>query len=327
MTIVLSRADVLESLDIDGCIAAVQQAFRDEALGRTLPAGIAATHAGLGGFHVKTAGLVGDRHYYAAKINANFPKNPARHGRPTIQGVISLHDAETGTLLALLDSPSITALRTAAATAVAAKYLARKNARTVAIAGCGVQAKYQLRALNRVRAIESVQAYDLDRAVSERFAKEMRGELAYDVTAVDDFRCAAADADIIVTCTTAHGPILSTSDVGRGAFIAAVGADSPEKQELDPALLANGKLVVDSLGQCAAFGELHHAIHHGVMSANDVHATISQLVVETRLGRESDSEITIFDSTGTGLEDVAAAAAVYERAVAMRLGVSIHLDA
>jgi ornithine cyclodeaminase/alanine dehydrogenase-like protein (mu-crystallin family) len=259
--------------------------------------------------------LVGDRQYFAAKINANFPRNPVLHAQPTIQGVVSLHDAETGALLALLDSASITALRTAAATAVAAKHLARVDAHSVAVAGCGAQAKSQLRALNLVRPIHRVALFDLDRTASGRLAEEMRSELACPVVPVDDFHRAALAAGIIVTCTTAREPILSAADVPAGAFVAAVGADSPDKQELAPELLADNRVVVDSLEQCASFGELHHAMDRGLMARADVHAALSEIVAGTRAGRTSDSEITIFDSTGTGLEDVAAAAAAYERAV------------
>ena len=327
MAIVLTRTDVLRSLDMGACILAVENAFRAQALGRTIPAGVLAAHAANGGFHVKSAGLADGRHYYAAKINANFPQNPTRSGLPTIQGVISLHDAKDGSVLSLLDSTSVTALRTAAATAVAAKYLARRDPCTIAIAGCGVQARSQVRALIRVRSITSVQAYDVDRVASMRFVEEMGRELGCAVAAVDDFPAAAAGADIVVTCTTASRPIVSAGDVRAGAFVAAVGADSPEKQELDPALLVDNKVVVDALEQCATFGELHHAIREGLMSREHVHATLAEVVAGQRSGRERDSEITIFDSTGTGLEDVAAAAAAYERAMDLRLGVSIRLDA
>ncbi|HTI62022.1 MAG TPA: ornithine cyclodeaminase family protein [Gemmatimonadaceae bacterium] len=327
MTLVLKRTDVFACLGMTDCITAVERAFCAEALGHTLPAGVLGTHAEHGGFHVKTAGIADHPRYYAAKINANFPQNPARHGRPTIQGVISLHDAGTGEVLALLDSASITALRTGAATAVAAKYLARSDAASVGIVGCGVQARSQVRALSRVRSITSVHAYDVDRAAAERFSAEMRDELACAVVIVDALPKATEGADIVVTCTTAREPILSSHDVRPGAFVAAVGADSADKQELDGALLSGNKIVVDSLEQCAEFGELHQAIRDGLMSRQDVHATLADVVVGRRAGREGDDEITIFDSTGTGLEDVAAAAVAYERAITLGVGDVIRLDA
>lgn len=137
--LVLSRRDVLDLLTLPHCIAAVEAAFRLHAEGRSLGPGVLGVHAGDGGFHIKAAGLVGEQRYFAAKTNANFPDNPRRFGRPTIQGTVVLSDATMGEPLAVMDSGSITALRTAAATAVAARYLARSDARTATIVGCGAQ--------------------------------------------------------------------------------------------------------------------------------------------------------------------------------------------
>jgi alanine dehydrogenase len=145
--LILSRADVLELLSLRDCIDAVERAFRLHAEGRTLAPGVLGVPASGGGFHIKAAGLLGDRSYFAAKTNANFPDNPRRFGRPTIQGTIMLADAANGTPLAIMESGSVTALRTGAATAVAAKYLARGDARTATIVGCGVQGELQLAAI------------------------------------------------------------------------------------------------------------------------------------------------------------------------------------
>ena len=327
MTLILTRSDVGTLLDLDSCIAAVENAFRAEALGHTLPAATLGARAPLGSFHLKSAGLLGATKYYAAKVNANFPSNPACHGLPTIQGVISLHDADTGTVLALLDSTSITALRTAAATGVAAKYLARSDARVVAIAGCGVQGRSQLRALARVRPINCVYAHDVNAAAAERFADEMRVELACDVEPAREFGPKAATSDIVVTCTPSRRAFLSGRDVRAGAFVAAVGADSEDKQELEPALLAASTVVVDSVEQCATIGELHHALVAGLVHREDVHATLADVVAGRRDGRTDESEVTVFDSTGIGLEDVAAASMAYERALAAGLGREVRLDA
>src|SRR5689334_9853927 len=145
--LLLSRSDIERLLTPDECIAAVEDAFRQHALGNTPRPGILGLHAEDGGFHIKAALLTLERPYFAAKTNANFPHNSARHGLPTIQGVVVLCDAVTGQPLAVMDSMAITALRTAAATAVAAKYLARSACRTALMCGCGAQAASQLRAL------------------------------------------------------------------------------------------------------------------------------------------------------------------------------------
>ncbi len=324
-TLLLTRTDVRALLDMDACTVAVEEAFRARAEGATLQGGVLGTQAPDGVFHVKVAGLARGRSYYAAKINANYPGNPARHGLPAIQGVISLHDVCDGALLALLDSMEITTLRTAAATAVAAKYLARASSGIVTIIGCGTQGRSQLRALARVRAIRTVFAHDIEPATARAYATEMSRELECDVHAVTDYRAAVRRSDIVVTCTPARAPLLAARDLPAGVFLAAVGADSESKQELEPAVLALGTVVVDVLEQCAAIGELHHALAAGVMRRDVVHAELADVVSGLRSGRSSDAEVTIFDSTGTALEDVAAASIVYERALMQGRGQEVRL--
>src|SRR5215203_1372058 len=139
-TIVLSRRDVAGLLTMRDCIDVVERAFQQHASGDTVPPGVLGVHVDGGGYHVKTAGLLGDA-VFATKVNANFPGNPSRHGLPTIQGVAALFDAERGSVLALLDSGSITSLRTAAASAVAARHLARADASVATVCGCGEQGR------------------------------------------------------------------------------------------------------------------------------------------------------------------------------------------
>jgi ornithine cyclodeaminase/alanine dehydrogenase-like protein (mu-crystallin family) len=327
-TLVLTRTDVAALLDMEACIAAVEAAFLAHAEGATLAPGVLGTPVTGGGFHVKTAGLAalgGARGFFVTKTNANFPDNPAQRGLPTVQGVISLHDATDGSLLALLDSMEITTLRTAAATAVAARRLARADARVVTVIGCGVQGRSQLRALTKVRRVERVFAWDIERDLAERYAREMSDELALDVVAVSDYRGAVATSDLVVTCTPSRTPLLTAADVPAGCFVAGVGADNEEKQELAPDLLARGVVVADVLEQCARIGDLHHAIAAGAMRREDVHAELADVVSGRRPGRRSAREVTVFDSTGTALEDVAAAVAVYERATTEARGTRLRL--
>lgn len=325
-TVVLTRHDVVALLAMDECIDAVERAFRLYAEGRTIASGVHGAHVEGGGFHVKTAGLsLGDRAYFVAKVNANFPGNRERFGLPTIQGVIALFDVENGYPLALLDSGEITSIRTAAATAVAARYLARDDAAVVAICGCGVQGRDQLRALVRVRPVRRVLAFDADRARAEAYAAAMARTLRVRVEVAADLGDAVRQSDICVTCTPSRGAILHPEDVAPGTFVAAVGADNPEKQEIDPALLAQSVVVVDVLEQCATIGDLHHALVAGLMTRADVRAELGQVVARQKPGRTSDDEIIVFDSTGTALQDVAAAAVVYERAVASGRGKIVDL--
>lgn len=324
MTRLLTRGDVAALLTLDECIAAVEHAFAMQAGGKALGPGVLALHAASGGFHVKAAGFALGRFYVAVKVNANFPDNPAR-GLPTIQGVVVLSDGETGQPLALIDSMEITALRTGAATAVAARYLAQPDARVATIVGCGRQGRIQLAALARVRTLERVYAMDRDATISRQFADRMSAELGVDVRPVAALAEASRQSDLWVTCTPSRSPVLRREDVAPGAFVAAVGADNEHKQELDPGLLAAASLVVDSLEQCAAIGDLHHALRAGAMALTDVHAELSEVVVGRKPGRRSPEEIVIFDSTGVAIEDVAAAAMVYEKAIGAGRGITVDL--
>lgn len=326
-TLLLTRRDVAALLDLDTCIAAVEEAFRRYGAGTAAAPGVLSVPVQGGGFHIKAGVLELGRRYFAAKTNANFPDNPGRHGLPTIQGVIVLADAERGTPLALMDSMEITTLRTGAATAVAAKYLARPDARTATIVGCGEQGRVQLRAVRAVRAVERVYACDRNITTAERFAREMTTGPGLEVRARADIAAATRESDVIVTCTPSREPILGPGDVCPGSFVAAVGADHPEKQEIAPALLAASHVVVDVLEQAAAMGDLHHALRAGVMTRADVRAELGEVVAGRKPGRCSAEETIVFDSTGMALQDVAAAAAVYERAVQAGRGLAVALDA
>jgi alanine dehydrogenase len=325
--LVLTRRDVRLLLDLDRCIAAVEQAFRLQGEGKTAAPGVLGIPVEGGGFHIK-AGVLGlGRRYFAAKANANFPDNPSRHRLPTIQGVIVLADADRGTPLALIDSMEITTLRTGAATAIATRHLARPDARTATIVGCGDQGRVQLQAVRAVRPLEHVFACDRDLAIAQRFAREMTAALHLNVEATVDLAQAAVQSDVIVTCTPSQVPILGPEHVRPGSFVAAVGADNPDKQEIAPALLAASRIVVDVLEQAATIGDLHHALAAGVLTRDDVYAELGEVVAGRKRGRCSAEETIVFDSTGMALQDVAAAAAVYERAVQAGRGLTVELGA
>jgi len=306
----LSAADVERALTPRLCIEAVEDAFRQLAQGGVPAPGILGLHAGAGSFHVKAGLLNADRPYFAAKVNANFPGNP-RHGLPTIQGVVYLCDASNGAPLAVMDSGSITALRTAAASAVAAKHLALQDCDAALICGCGGQSLAQVRALHTVRQPKRWLAFDADAKKAAGFAAAASAELGAAFEPVTDLARAVGACRIIVTCTTARRFFIAREMVQPGTFIADVGADSESKQEIDPQLLASAKVVTDLTAQAAAIGDLHHAIAAGVMTSDDVHAELGEIVAGRKPGRASDEEITVFDSTGTGLQDVAAAIAAY----------------
>jgi alanine dehydrogenase len=324
MTILLTRGDIIPLMSPRDYLDAVEAAFAASKRGLVTAPAPLHLQANGGGVHAKGATLNGERAYAAIKLNANFPANPAR-GLPTIQGVVALFDAETGALLALMDSIEITLRRTAAATALAARHLARRETITLTICGCGEQALAQLEALAQVVTIAQVHAFDLNGAKARAFV-ELASALGIPLTAAGELSKVTRESDIIVTCTTARTPFLNIPDVRPGVFIAAIGADNPEKSEIAPTLMAGSKVIVDALDQCAAMGDLHHAINARMMTKNDVYATLADVVAGTMSSRPDPADIVIFDSTGVALQDVAAAACVYERAAARGLGTPIELN-
>jgi alanine dehydrogenase len=323
---ILSRREVLELLSLRECIAAVESAFRLHADGHTLGPGVLGVPAPRGGFHVKAAGLIGQRSYFAAKTNANFPDNPHRFGLPTIRGTVVLADADTGEPLAMMDSASVTTLRTGAATAVAAKFLARGDSRFASVVGCGAQGEIQLAAIAAVLPLQHVWVFDTERSRAESLAARARTDLGIQVEAGTDLHAALRASDVCVTCTPSRRAFVPRDAVAPGTFIAAVGADNHGKQELEPALLASSTVVVDVLEQCAEIGELQHVLAGGLMTRDQVHAELGDVVTGRRPGRTDAAEITIFDSSGTALQDVAAAIVVFEKAIALGRGTEVKLD-
>ena len=323
--IVLSRSDVAALLPFDACIGAVGDALAREACGGISPAATLGMPAFGGSFHVKAATLPGAPAYFAAKCNGNFPGNPQSRSLPTIQGLIVLADAADGRPLAIMDSVEITIQRTGAATALAARHLSRADASVATICGCGIQGRIQLRALMAARRLTRVFVIDREAGISTRFAEEMRSETGIDVVATDDLRAAARASDICVTCTPSQSWFLGREHVRPGTFIAAVGADNHDKQEIEPALLGASVLVADSIAQCAEIGDLHHALAAGIVTRESVHATLGQVLAGLKPGRTAPDDVIIFDSCGIAIEDVAAAALVYEAALRQQRGVRIDV--
>jgi len=319
-TLLLRRSDVEDLLSLHDCIDAVDEIFRLQGQGKIPAPGILGVRAPAGGLHVKAGLLPGDRNYIVAKLNANFPGNNAHFGLPTIQGVIAVFDAENGVPLAILDSIDITIKRTAAASAVAAKYLARKESSIATICGCGQQGRAQLRAVLLVLPLTKIYVFDANERAAIDFRDELSPELKIDIEPVHNLASAIQNSDVCITCTTANEFFVRKGDVSAGTFIAAVGADSEHKQEIDPALIASAKVVSDSLDQSCAIGDVHHAITHDLMRKEDVYAELCEIVVGQKMGRVADDEIIVFDSTGVAIEDAVAAVAVYERALANDIG-------
>ena len=324
-TLILTRNEVAELMRFDDYVTAVDLAFRAYVQGKAQLPEVVDIDAPDGAFHIKAAGMELERKYVAVKVNGNFPQNGVRYGLPTIQGAILLYDGASGFPLALMDSIEITIQRTGAATILGAKYLARSNSTTVLICGAGNQGKVSLTGLRSILPIEHAFVFDTNTDAVERFTEQMSLALNIPVTPVSSLRDGARASDVIVTCTPARSPFLGPDDIVQGTFIAAVGADSHNKQELDSRLLASHKVVVDILEQCATIGELHHALKGGLMKKSDVYAELGEVVGGGKPGRISGDEIIILDTTGAAIQDVAAAAVAYERACERGVGTFAQL--
>lgn len=319
-TLLLDRHDIRSLLGVADYLEIVDAAFRAHAQGKTLHPGLLHIDTPSGEFHIKAGGLERQGLFFGLKVNGGFFGNRSRFDMPNIQGTILLCNAENGYPLALMDSVQITLGRTGATTAVAARHLARADSRVLTICGCGSQGRAQMEYLSHVLPLERVFAFDSDRQAAIVFAAEMSICLGIPVTAVEDYRETLLESDVCVTCTPSREPLIHVGDVRPGTFIAAIGADSPEKQELDPHLLASSTVVVDLLEQCASVGELRHALELGLVSRDDIHAELGQIVNGDRPGRTSSEQVIILDATGTALQDTAAAAAAYGNALSSGLG-------
>jgi ectoine utilization protein EutC len=269
---------------------------------------------------VKTAyvpGLDG----FAIKISPGFFDNP-KLGLPSTSGLMVLFSARTGQVDAVLfDNGYLTDIRTAAAGAVAAKHLSRKDAQVAAIFGAGMQAQLQLQALMLVRPIVEARIWARQPERADALAVKLSDRLGIAVRAEESARDAVDGADIIVTTTPATEPMLRAEWLSPGQHVTAMGSDAEHKNELDPAILTRADLyVADSLAQVRRLGELHHAIAEGLIAADAVFPELGAVIAGTAPGRPSATAITVADLTGTGAQDTAIATLARGRVAAAGIG-------
>ncbi|WP_408006397.1 cyclodeaminase [Pseudalkalibacillus sp. A8] len=273
---------------------------------------------------VKSAYVKG-KEMFAIKVSSGFFNN-YKLGLPSGNGLMMLISTKTGIPQSLLlDNGYLTHIRTAAAGAIAAKYLSRKNIQTVGVIGAGDQARYQVRALKLVRDFKRVLVYSrsLDRA--ERYAEEMRAELGLDVQAVENAESVVRNSDTIITTTPANEPLIKAEWVHPGLHITAMGSDAEHKQELEPEILRRAdKLVCDTKAQCTRLGELHHALDSKVLADDSSVLELGQLASKQMKGREDDQQITVCDLTGTGVQDTVIALFAYNEMVKRNKGLAIE---
>lgn len=323
--LILSQDEVRSCLPMRDAIKAVKEAYMAFAEGRVKMTPV--VHLGVekyrGEVDIKS-GCVEDFGLIGTKIASGFYDNP-KIGLPSSMAVIILMDLKTSVPLAMMDGTYITAVRTGAAGAVAASVLARKDSKTVGVIGAGMQGRMQVLALNEIFLIEKVKVYSRTEGNREKYASEMSEKLGINVQAVGDARKAVINADIVVTATPSKKAIVMDEWIHDGVHINAIGADAPGKQELDPRIMRRAKIVVDSLNQCRVIGEIQHALSQGLIEESDIHAEIGGILIGKKKGRETDDEITLFDSTGLAAQDIAAANIVYQLAKKRKMGKIVEL--
>jgi ornithine cyclodeaminase len=254
------------------------------------------------------------------KLVTVFGSNAAE-GLPTHLATIALLEPATGALLAVLDGRYITEARTAAVSALSAKLLAKEDAGILAIIGSGVQARSHLQALSRVRTLKDVRVWSPTREHRERFVSEMRAHVDAPISAKASVAEAARDADLIALVTSSREPVLLSEWVADGAHICAVGACRPDQREMDTALVARGRIYVDSrTGALAEAGDIVLPIAEGAFDGSKIAGEIGELAAGRTAGRASRDEVTIFKSLGMAVEDVAAAHMAYTGATERGLG-------
>lgn len=257
---------------------------------------------------------------FAIKISPGFFDNP-KLGLASVNGLMTVFSAKTGLIEAvLLDNGYLTDLRTAAAGAVTARHLARADARSVAVLGAGMQAGLQLEAISLVRDIENAVIWARDPAKADAKAAALTTALGYPVTSAASAEAAVQGADIVVTTTPATSPILLAEWLEPGQHVVAMGSDAEHKNEIDPKALVAVIYVADSLSQTRRLGELHHAITNGLASADQDFAELGQVILGSAVGRATDTDITLADLTGTGVQDTAIATLARARLEAAGVG-------
>ncbi|MEQ8652919.1 MAG: ectoine utilization protein EutC [Kiloniellales bacterium] len=324
---ILTEAELRTAVPLDlAAVDCVEAAFRALAGGEVVMPPILSMdlHHDGGEFDAKTAYVPG-LESFAFKMSTAFYGNVAL-GLPSLSGLMVVFSTKNGLVEAvLLDNGYLTDVRTAAAGAVVAKYLARDDASTAAILGTGLQARLQLEALTLVRSIERATIWGRDLAKAEVLAQSMTENLGIAVSASADAAEAVAEADIIVTTTPAEAPILKADWLRAGQHVTAMGCDAPIKNELDPHCLTKADIYVpDRLSQTRSLGELRVAIESGLIPADRDFAELGSIIVGAAPGRRTADEITLADLTGTGVQDTAIATLARERAAAAGAGQSIE---
>lgn len=317
--LILSRREIENLIDMPQVLRIVEQTFIAQAQGRVKMPPKIFIHLDKyqGDFRAMPAYIEGIEACGIKWVNVH-PENK-KYGLPAVMAVIILNEPRTGFPLAIMDGTYITNLRTGATGGMAAKYLANKNSSRIALVGCGNQAQTQLLALYEIFKIDSVAIYDCSPFKATGFIRKMK-PLRLKIKRCLNIKDCISDADIIVTTTPSRKPIIKSEWIEPGVHINAIGADAKGKEELEPAILKRSKVVVDDKIQAIHSGEINVPISKRIIKETDIYATLGEVIKGKKKGRTSKNEITIFDSTGLAICDVAVADYVYKEALKKKLG-------
>ena len=321
-TLLLKKEEVSTLIRMEDVIAAVEEAYRAFNSGQVVQPDYMSIHLppprGEIDFklcHYEVNDLI------SMKVSSGgFVNNPAEHGVPSGMGTILLFDARTGALSCVMDGSLITGLRTGACGAVSVKALARKDAKRIASIGTGNQARMQVRAIREVMRIEQIHAWDSSPESLARYKADIESAYGIPVVMAGSARAAVEQADILITTTRGTGSLVQAAWIKPGTHIVAIGTDQRGKQEFEPEIFRTAKVVNDSIAQCTDKGETWHPLDKNIIAKQDIHAEIGEILLGKKPGRESDEEITMFDSTGMAIQDNTTAARIYRNALEQRVG-------
>jgi ornithine cyclodeaminase/alanine dehydrogenase-like protein (mu-crystallin family) len=319
VTLLLSRDDLARVLDLDASIDAVEAAFAAYSAGKTdTPLRGVVTPPGANGVLLAMPCAIAEPAALGTKVVSVFRDNPAR-GLPTVTSIYLLSEYVTGAPLAVMDGSYLTAVRTAAGSAVATRHLARTEAHTLGIFGTGVQARFHALAIRRVRPIERVLIAGTSTAKAEAFARQLTQEAGIPAQAASPAEVSAAD--VVAACTTSPAPVVIDSTVRPGGHVNAIGAFTPQTRELPTALIERAAVYVDTrAGAFTEAGDLLIPVQQGSFTLDAVRGELGEVILDRAAGRQSDREVTIYKSVGAAFLDAATARLAYERAKAEGIG-------
>jgi len=321
-TLLLNKEDVGRLIHIKEVIATVEEAYKAFNSDQVTQPAYTCIHLPppRGDIDFKLSYCAANEIISMKASSGGFPNNPTEYGVPSGMGTVLLFDARTCALICVMDGSLLTGLRTGAAGAVSVKALARKNAKTVTSIGTGNQARMQIRAIREVMQIEAIHAWDHHPESTARFKTDIEHEFGIPVVVEDTKQAAVEWADILVTTTRGKGSLVEAAWVKPGTHIVAIGTDTYGKQEFEPEIFRGAKIVNDSIAQCVEKGETWHPLDRNIIRREDIHAELGEILLGAKPGRETEDEITIFDSTGMAIQDNTTAARIYRNAVAHHAG-------